>query len=246
MIDWIIEETDTVTKRFCDYFGNRISGVNAGYSVALTGGNSAKPFYSALARRLREEQSWNRSALEFYWSDERLVPADHPDSNFKLAGDLLLRPAGFRDDQLHRPASELPGAECAARYAGEIRQNIKANTHWLPQFSLILLGLGEDGHTASLFPDTDIYYCDEELVRFAAGDAKHVDDRVTFTPTLLNSALEVWFIITGEQKREATRRLYERKTSEFETPALVVNPERVRVTVFCDRAAAGDLKAFAA
>jgi 6-phosphogluconolactonase len=127
---------------------------------------------------------------------------------------------------------------CAQKYADDLRLALGERGDGTPQFPLIILGLGEDGHTGSLFPGTDILFENDKLVRVAKETKEHPHDRLTFTPRLINAAQHVWFQITGNAKANATAKLYERSSPAVELPALIVEPTLTDITYFADAAAA--------
>lgn len=234
--EWVIRNSvDAAVEEFCARLEQRLTQARAAagpLAVALTGGSTARAFYSGWAACYRDRRSavWQPQALEFYWSDERIVPADDPDSNYRLARETLLEPAAIPAALIHRVPTEQP--EPAARYADLIRERVPAGAVGRPQFPILILGMGADGHTASLFPHTDILLQDQALVRRAAGTPDHPHDRVTFTPALLNAAREVWFLISGATKADAVLAVYQRQASARQIPALVVDPSQTAVTYF--------------
>lgn len=203
-------------------------------AVALTGGKSATAFYDGWAQRGRPAPQ----AFDFFWSDERLVPLDNKDSNYKLAHDHLFKPLDTPPVHIHPAPVNLPPADAAAAYAATIRAHVPADADGTPRFPLIVLGLGEDGHTASLFPGRDPYRDDDLLVRAVEPTKDHPHMRLSFTPRLINAAAAVWFVITGEAKAEPTRDLAQRLKKPIEVPALVADPDKTLVVVFADKAAA--------
>ncbi|MGH9534680.1 MAG: 6-phosphogluconolactonase [Terriglobales bacterium] len=246
--EWVIRATaGAASEEFCRRLDTRRDlrqAAGGPLTLALTGGHSAQVFYAAMAARFlapSAAEPWRPEAFHFYWSDERLVPPDHPDSNYRLARDTLLAPARIPDSQIHRVPTE--AADPPARYADLLRRQLSPGPAGVPRFDVLILGLGEDGHTASLFPHTDLWREDQRLVRHAAATPEHPHDRATFTPLLLNAAAEVWFVITGEAKADAVARLYARNSPPEETPALLVDPARTRVVYFVDGAAAQQLPA---
>lgn len=237
MAEWVHRETlPELTGEFSRRLRQEAESAGPALSLALTGGSSAAVFYDALA------QAGVPGGLQFYWSDERMVPGNDPDSNFKLAEDHLLRPAGIEAARVHPAPTLLDPAACAAAYAQEIRQRVGRTGEAVPQFGIIILGLGADGHTGSLFPGRDPYADDDLLVRSVHGTAVHTHARVTFTPKLINRARQVWFVITGANKAWAVEQLAERKATVQQVPALVVDPEKTRVVIFADASATGGLK----
>jgi len=229
MLTWVTRPTrEELTAEFCQRLDQSANLLQGEFAVALTGGESAAVFYDAWARH------GVSGRLRFYWSDERMVAPNDPDSNFKLAADHLLRPARVAEAHLHPAPTQLPAAECAAAYAEEIRREVTGGPVSTPQFPLVILGLGADGHTGSLFPGRDPYEDDDALVRAVAGTAAHPHERITFTPKLMNAARQVWFVVTGAKKAWAVRQLAERNADVMQVPSLAVDPNSTRVTVFAD------------
>ena len=227
MLDWVTGPTpEAVPAEFARRLRQLAASLPAPCPVALTGGGSAAIFYEALAL------AGVPPSLHFYWSDERLVPPDDPDSNFRLAAVHLLRPARVPPQNLHPVPTDLAPDACAAAYAEQIRRLVPAGPAGTPRFPLIILGLGEDGHTGSLFPGRNPYQDDELLVRAVAATPDHPHPRVTFTPRLINAAAEVWFVITGDTKQWAVEQLAQRSADVRQVPSLVVSPEQTRITIF--------------
>lgn len=239
--EWVVKASVAdVVAAFCERLGQRLAAAKAGpLATALTGGESVRAFYQGWAAKYSGPRAWDRGAVAFYWSDERVVPPESPDSNYRLAREALLAPAQIPAALIHRIPTE--ATDPAREYAAELRREIPAGPEGTPHFPILILGLGEDGHTGSLFPHTDILAKNDELVRAAAGTAAHPHPRVTFTPRLMNAAAEVWFLITGAGKAQATAWLYERRRSAEEVPSLIVDPARTRVTYFVDGAAGAKL-----
>lgn len=250
--EWIIRPTPAAAaEEFCAQLAGRLERrrqTGGGpLTVALTGGHSAHTFYPSMAAHFGAHGGagtagrWRPEEFLFFWSDERLVPPGHPDSNYRLALETLLQPAAIPPSQVHRVPAE--AADAPARYAATVRRLVPPGPDGIPRFDVLILGLGEDGHTASLFPHTDLWQDDAALVRRAAATAEHPHDRATFTPRLLNAAAEVWFLLVGESKAAVAARLRARRQPAEEMPALVVEPARTRLLHFLDAAAAGQLSA---
>lgn len=221
-MEWVRGARAQVMQEYCQ----RLDKLNAG-AVALTGGESAAEFYDAWAAHGVSER------LSFYWSDERLVPAQDKDSNVELAYQHLLRPAGVGASRIHAPDTSLGPEACASAYADTIWAQVVAGPDGIPQFPLIILGLGEDGHTGSLFPGRDPYAQDDLLVRAVEAAPDHPHGRITFTPRLMNAAREVWFIITqSPAKAWAVEQLEQRRAAVVQVPSLTVDPAQTQITVF--------------
>lgn len=203
------------------------------FVVALSGGSTPRPMYRRLAERPQSLMvDW--SNVELFWGDERCVPPDHPDSNYRMARQALLdddHNDGVRipDAQVHRIRGELPPGEAAAVY----REELTAVLGEEGRFDLILLGLGSDGHTASLFPGTTAV---EERGRdvvavYVAGLASW---RVTLTLPAINRARHVIFLVSGARKADALARI---RAGE-DLPASMVQPVKGTLTWLVDRDAA--------
>jgi 6-phosphogluconolactonase len=210
------------------------------FRVALSGGSTPKGLYSLLATDLglRSAIPWDQA--EFFWSDERHVPPDHPESNYRMAQDSLLSRVPVKGVRVHRVRAEQPDASVAAiAYEVEIRRTFDCYGE-VPRFDLILLGLGTDGHTASLFPGTPAL---EERSRLVT--ANHVAalgaDRITMTYPLLNAARLILFVVAGSDKAAAVRAVRQPDPDGAPLPASLVRPEEGRVIWVLDRGAAGGL-----
>jgi 6-phosphogluconolactonase len=209
------------------------------FTVALSGGSTPKGLYSLLAgdETFRSGIAWNRG--EFFWSDERHVPPDHPDSNFRMAEDALLSRVPVTATRIHRVRAELPDPAVAAiAYEVEVRRVFDCYDQ-VPRFDLLLLGLGADGHTASLFPGTPALAERSRLV--TANHVPDLGDRITMTYPLLNAARLVMFVVAGSGKAAAVRAVLHPDPEAPDLPARLVQPEDGEVVWVLDRSAAGQL-----
>ncbi|HEU5459661.1 MAG TPA: 6-phosphogluconolactonase [Pyrinomonadaceae bacterium] len=163
------------------------------WTIALSGGSTPKLLYQLLAdpnEPFRERVPWSR--IHFFWSDERHVPPDHPDSNYRMANEAMLAHVQIGKENVHRVMSENPSAAEAAELYEEV----------VPQrFDLILLGLGTDGHTASIFPGSEVLHETKRLVA-APWVEKLKAYRITMTLPLINNAAAVVFLVSGAEKAE--------------------------------------------
>ncbi len=187
------------------------------FTVALAGGSTPKAAYALLARDYAEEVDW--SNVHVFFGDERSVPPDHEDSNYRMAREALLDhvPVGG----VHRMRGELPPDEAAASYEDELRGFFGAEG--LPRFDLILLGIGGDGHTASLFPETSALEVADRWV--VANPVLKLDTtRITLTAPVLNAARAVNFLVAGEDKAEALKEILEGDADPRRYPAKLVRP----------------------
>ncbi len=215
--------------------------------VALSGGSTPRALHALLvdpAEPFRARVPWAR--LHLFWGDERPVPPDHPDSNYGMARDTLLRHVPVPPAQVHRIAGEDPDPTRAAeRYTREIREVFDAHGRleagW-PRFDLVLLGMGADGHTASLFPGTDAIHETARLV-VAAWVAAVGTHRITLTAPVLNGADRVVFLVTGSDKAEALAAVLEGPRRPDVYPSQAIAPRAGALVWLVDHAAAARLTA---
>jgi 6-phosphogluconolactonase len=205
------------------------------FAVALAGGSTPKATYEVLARDYANELDWSR--VHVFFGDERTVPPDHEDSNYRMAYETLLShvPVG----SVHRMRGELPPDEAAAAYEEELRAFFGQVD--VPRFDLILCGLGEDGHTLSLFPETAALDVNDRWV-VANPVLKLGTTRLTLTIPVLNVSRAVTFVVAKESKAEALKEVLEGDANPRAYPAKLVRPESRDLTWMVDRAAARLLK----
>ena len=202
-------------------------------TVALSGGSTPKLMFQVLADRFREEVAWSRT--QFFWSDERHVPPDDPESNYRMANEALLSHVSVSADNVHRIRGENPDADAAAR---EYEQTIiEVTKQSLPRLDLIFLGLGTDGHTASIFPGSEVLHETERLVA-APYVEKFKSYRITMTLPLLNNGASIVFLVSGSEKAEIVKQVIQ---GEHKYPAQAVNPTQGELIWMLDKDAASRL-----
>jgi 6-phosphogluconolactonase len=206
------------------------------FYLALSGGNTPITFYKRLARvPYRLQIAW--SFLHLFWADERCVPADHPQSNYGQVHNNLLAHVNMPETNIHRLRGEADPAKEARRYAGEMENTLPATDQRWPQFDWILLGLGNDGHTASLFPGSPVLKEKSALCAVAV-QPDSGQSRITFTLPLINQARRVTFIVTGESKAGVVAGILKRAGQSRLLPAARVQPEQGHVEWYLDSMAA--------
>lgn len=220
-----------------------LAAVNARgvFHVALSGGSTPRGLFSLLVTDgfLFQNMPW--AETHFWWSDERHVPPDHPDSNYKMARDAMLTRAPIPPENIHRVHSEYADpARAAEEYQAELLAVIQSSRLDIPQFDLILLGMGPDGHTASLFPGTRALDEPSSLV-VANWVGKFFTWRITFTPPLINRARAVLFLVTGEDKSLALKGVLEGSLEPRQLPAQLVQPASKELLWLVDQKAAAQL-----
>jgi 6-phosphogluconolactonase len=196
------------------------------FTVALSGGSTPKVLYQVLAEEFREQVLWSK--VQFFWSDERHVAPDHPDSNYRMAHEALLSRVPVLESNVHRVRSENPSAQEAA---DEYEKII------VPRLDLILLGLGTDGHTASIFPGSEVLHETKRLIA-APWVEKLNAYRITMTLPLLNNGASVLFLVSGAEKAEIVKEVLE---GPQKYPAQFVQPTNGELIWMLDRDAARNL-----
>ena len=199
-------------------------------TVALSGGSTPKLMFQILAQQFRDEVAW--SNMHFFWSDERHVPPDHPDSNYRMANEALLSHVPVTTDNVHRIRSENPDAAAAANEYEQTLIDVTKQT--LPRLDLIFLGLGRDGHTASIFPGSDVLHETKRLVA-APYVEKFKSYRITMTLPLLNNGSSIVFLVSGAEKAEIVRAVIQ---GENKYPAQAVIPTQGELIWMLDKDAA--------
>ena len=206
------------------------------FTVALSGGSTPRSLYSLLASD-HAGFAWNQTFL--FFGDERHVAPDHADSNYRMVNEALLSKVPIPAGNVYRVQAELPDSSVAANdYEKQLRAFFKLTPGEFPHFDLILLGLGPDGHTASLFPDSEGLKEQSRLV-IANWVEKFKTDRITFTFPVLNHTADVMFLTSGADKADMVRQILEgHHTPPF--PAQQIEPEG-RLVWMLDEAAAAQL-----
>ena len=211
--------------------------------VAISGGMTPKSMFELLAdpaEPFLKQVPWDR--IELYWVDERCVPPDDPESNYRMTKEALLSKVPLAAERVHRMEGELEPEVAAARYESVIRNTFKLEGAQTPTFDLILLGLGDDGHTASLFPHTDAL---NEMSHIVVPNHVPQKDawRITVTWPVINQGREVAFLIEGEEKAQVLHDVFLGPYQPETYPSQIIRPASGRLTLLLDRAVAAKLPA---
>lgn len=232
----VYRDPDVLAQALADLFireGHRATTEHGNFRVALSGGKTPRAAYELLGKPPRDtELSW--SDVFIYFGDERCVPPTDELSNYRMAQKAFLDAVGIPPANVHRIAGEIDPGIAANEYASIIRSDLGEPPH----FDLVMLGLGPDGHTASLFPGTPPETDDNALVRAVYAESQAMW-RVTITPKLINLAHTVVFAVEGAEKAEILARVYEGQRDPTTYPAQVVRPSSGRLIWLVDEAAAG-------
>ncbi|MCZ6780325.1 MAG: 6-phosphogluconolactonase [Nitrospirae bacterium] len=223
------------------WLGQQAIASEGSFRVALPGGSTPQALYRTLAgAEFAGMLDWGQ--VRFFFGDERCVPPDHRDSNFAMVHECLLNPLKIQAERVFRMRGEDSQPERAAReYEDQLRQEFGTPPPAWPCFDLILLGLGEDGHTASLFPETQALGERTRLV--VANEApRGVTPRLTLTVPTINHAKAICFLVTGNSKADMVQTVLEGRDQDTKSvPAKLIKPENGRLIWFMDPAAASEL-----
>lgn len=206
------------------------------FTIALSGGSTPIHLFKLLGEEpYRNRMPWHR--IHFFWGDERMVPPDHEESNFGNADRALLRRLQLPSDQIHRIRGEVADPdEAADEYAAELRRLFKLREGELPRFDLVLLGMGTDGHVASLFPGNPALWENRKLVTSAYLPRPGIH-RITLTCPVINNAACIVFMVAGEEKAEILQRALEGPLQPQLLPAQLIRPQEGEFMWYIDRAA---------
>jgi len=218
---------------------NRAIFSQGSFSLALAGGSTPRMVYSLLAE---EALDWERTHL--FWGDERCVKPEHPDSNFRMVREALLDHIQIPEQNVHRMRADLPPEKAAGDYESELRAHFKGQFRIDDQytFDLILLGMGEDGHTASLFPGTPALEESQRWVAVVEHDQPPppLVTRISLTLPVINAARQVTFLVSGANKAARLKQVFMTPPSPQSTlPIQHVQPLNGSVRWFLDQDAAG-------
>lgn len=209
--------------------------------IAISGGTTPKAMFALLAdpaQPFLKQVPWDK--LDLYWVDERCVPPGNSESNYRMTSEALLSKVPLAAEHVHRMEGELDPEVAAARYESTIRNTFKLEGAETPTFDLVLLGMGDDGHTASLFPHTEAL---NDLTHIAI--ANHVPQkntwRITLTWPVINQGREVAFLIEGAGKAQVLCDVFTGPYQPDTLPSQIIRPASGRLTLLLDAAAASKM-----
>jgi 6-phosphogluconolactonase len=240
-----------LAARAAQYFAEKsaaAAAANGRARIAISGGSTPKAAFRLLAdpkQPWRAKMPWEK--LDLWWVDERCVPPDHPDSNYRMTREAMLdkapNGAPLKPEQIHRMECELEPNDAAARYEMALRNGFGLKDAELPRFDLLQLGMGPDGHTASLFPHTAALHLKDRLV--VANHVETVKDswRVTLTQPVIDDAADVFFLVGGEEKAQILKEVLLGPMDAERLPSQSIAPASGILTLLLDKAAAAFLPA---
>jgi len=237
----IFKDSDTLSKAATDIFiqaARHAIEARGRFLVALSGGGTPSGLYRLLANEpYRSEVNWKKTFV--FWGDERCVHPDDPGSNYHQAYEILLKHVPLPKENILRVEGELQPEQASDAYAQTLKVFATPGLDW-PRFDLVLLGMGEDGHTASLFPGSPVEASSPTLAVTGHYQGRPAN-RVTLTPLVFNSARKVLFLVTGEGKAVTLSRVLSDVLNQEQFPAQRIQPTDGQVIWLVDEAAAVDL-----
>jgi len=236
----IYESVDKVVEALAGEFASFASKKEkAGEKIflALSGGSTPQALFKTLAEKYASRINWRN--IHFFWADERCVPPGDPESNYRSANELLLSRVGVPDKNIHRMRGEDSPEEEALRYESVILSIVPLKYN-IPRFDWIWLGMGDDGHTASIFPDQLALMYSDRICQTAIHPVTK-QKRITLTGKTLNHARRVSFLVTGPAKTEISRIVLKETELRQKYPAAHVRPSEGEVDWYMDEAATGAL-----
>jgi len=236
----IFDKVDTLFTSIADFIvakSKEAIAKDGRFSLVLSGGNSPKKLHELLAsEKYRDQVEWSK--VFFFFGDERYVPANHPDSNFLMAKNTLFDPLNISKSQVFPINTSLPPAGSAKAYEKDILTFFGNKP---ASFDVVILGLGDNSHTASLFPHTAVLHETEALVK-----EEYIEEvkmyRITLTAPIINKADYITFLLYGAGKAEAVRHILEDERNIEEYPAQLIKPIKGELHWFMDDGASSKLK----
>ncbi|MHC4430988.1 MAG: 6-phosphogluconolactonase [Planctomycetota bacterium] len=240
----VVRDPRVLAQRSADIFvadARKAIGAKGIFRVAVSGGHTPEHFFKLLGE-MPEADSLPWDKTELFWVDERIVDADSPWSNYKLAADTFLAKVSIPDENVHRIPTDYSDFKVAARcYEKTIREVFDLEPGVLPEFDLIVLGIGDDGHTGSLFPGSYAAFDTEDLA-CAVYVLDDYPNRITLTPPVLAAASHLIVLVSGEKKAEILKKILTSEPDEVRYPIHVLWPVLDKITWLVDAAAAQSLQ----
>ena len=236
----IFEDGPAVARGFADRIvqKQREKGKDAPLFWALSGGSTPKLLFKLMAEEYKDKLDWSR--VHFFWGDDRLVPYDDPESNYGEVKRLLFDHVPVVQEQIHAVPVDGSPEECARKYGETLAKVLPMNSDGLPMLDINMLGMGGDGHTASIFPNQMNLLKSDELCAVAT-HPESGQKRVTMTGKVLNASDEVVFLITGEGKAQRVGQIILRQKGYEKLPVSHIQPTSGALHWYLDEAAAGEL-----
>jgi 6-phosphogluconolactonase len=233
----IYKDKNEVAKEFSSYLADFVATKETVH-IALSGGSTPKIVFDRLASDYAAKIDWSK--IHFYWGDERCVPPTDEQSNYKMTVDHLFSKITMPEEHIHRVLGENNPTGEAMRYANLLEINLD-RVDGIPQFDLVILGMGDDGHTASIFPhEIALWHAEDHCVVATHPDSGQ--ERVSINGKVINKSKEVAFLVTGESKADKVAEIINKTGDHKSYPASLVNPESGNLVWFLDHSAASGVR----
>lgn len=233
----ISKSIEELSENFAQLLIDKLNNSKDHFHIALSGGSTPKSIFEYLAARHCKTINWQK--VNFYWGDERCVPPTDSESNYKMAYDSLLSKLQIPTSNIFRIKGENDPQFEADNYSSEILNHLKIENNF-PRFDLIILGLGEDGHTASIFSNQKSLLISDKIYAKAVNPATE-QIRITLTGKVINNAATIVFIATGSNKAKVVDEIISQKGNYKDYPASFINPDNGELYWILDKAAASQL-----
>jgi len=235
----VFKSIDELSHFFAQKIAGDIQQITSGnyYSIALSGGSTPRKVFEYISLHFKDQIDWQKMLV--FWSDERCVDPESTESNYRMAKECLLDQVPIPATHIFRIYGEADPAAEAERYAEVIRQHVLSKHH-IPQFDLMMLGLGDDGHTVSIFPGNLHLFHSDKFCEVSVNPYS-MQKRITVTGRIINQAKKIIFLVTGDAKAEMVARIIEKKEGCEKLPASMVSPHEGELIWLLDDHAAHKL-----
>jgi 6-phosphogluconolactonase len=231
----IFNSSEELSEEFAQLLKNEVSSADKQFNLVLSGGSTPKNIFRYLSDNYKDQINWSK--INFFWGDERCVPPDDDQSNYKMANECLLSNINVIEDNIFRIRGEDDLIKEANRYSEIINKTVLKKNNNKPVFDLIMLGLGEDGHTASIFPN-QLDLIDDENICTVAIHPETKQKRITLTGKIINNSKNIIFIVTGKKKSQVVADIIKNKIVAEKYPAYYIRPVNGNLYWFLDNEAA--------
>ena len=235
----ISKDIEALSENFCVELINEINSLllkNSKVNIALSGGNTPKAIFQKVVS-FKEKINWGK--VNFFLGDERCVPPEDPESNYAMVEKYLFDHITIPSENIFRIKGERDPWDEAKRYSDVIRNNLSIHNN-LPAFEIMLLGLGEDGHTASIFPD-QMELLESDNVYEIAFHPTTKQKRITITGRIINNSKRIYFLVAGKNKAAAVRKILNKEGNYTQLPGYYIKPVNGKVTWFLDKEATSEI-----
>ena len=231
----IFKSSDELSEEYAQLLKNEVGSADKQFNLVLSGGSTPKDVYKYLSDNYKDQINWSK--INFFWGDERCVPPDDDQSNYKMANESLLSNVNVIEDNIFRIRGEDDPQKEANRYCEIINKTVLKKNNNKPAFDLIMLGLGEDGHTASIFPNQPDLIDDENICAVAI-HPETKQKRITLTGKIINNSKNIIFIVAGKKKSQVVADILKNKLVAEKYPAYYIRPVNGNLYWFLDNEAA--------